>query len=138
MEYRKELTKIITKVKQIKTIFKDRYFRLQTWVCKNVYNEVLLVWFKYQAKTSSRSGVCVLGEWQKFTPPSPLLTKDERLRDIEHSMRIENLVWGVNIVTVSYLIRYDSLLQNTTNINTKCDRFFIAKCESCYKMQHIL
>ena len=29
---------------------------------------------------------------------------------------------GVNSVTVSYLIRYDSLLQNAADIISKCDR----------------
>ena len=37
-------------------------------------------------------------------------------------MSIGNLVWGVNSVTVSYLIRYDSLLQNATDTTRKCDR----------------
>ena len=31
-------------------------------------------------------------------------------------MSIRNLIFGVNSVTVSYLIRYDSLLQNATAI----------------------
>ena len=29
---------------------------------------------------------------------------------------------------VSYLIRYDSLLQNATEVITKCDSYFITKC----------
>ena len=37
-------------------------------------------------------------------------------------MSIGNLILGVSSVTVSYLIHYDSLLQNTTDIVTKCDR----------------
>ena len=37
-------------------------------------------------------------------------------------MSIGNLVRGVNSVTVSYLIRYDSLLQNATDTIRKCDR----------------
>ena len=47
---------------------------------------------------------------------SPLLSKDEGLRDIGHIMSIENLILVVTSVTVSYLIHYDSLLQNTTAI----------------------
>ena len=31
---------------------------------------------------------------------------------------------GVNSVTVSYLICYDSLLQNVTDIITKCDSYY--------------
>ena len=60
--------------------------------------------------------------------PSLLLSKDEGIKDIEHSMSIENLILGVYGVTVSYLIHYDSLLQNATDIITKCDSYFITKC----------
>ena len=44
-------------------------------------------------------------------------------------MSIGNLILGVNSVTVSYLIHYDSLIQNATDIVTKCDSYFIAKCD---------
>ena len=81
---------------------------------QNVNNEVLLVWFKFQAKIPSRSGVCVQGEWQKYTPPSPPLSKDEGLKNIGHCISIRNLIFGVNSVTVPDLIRYHSLLQNAT------------------------
>ena len=94
---------------------------------QNVNNEVLLAWFKFQAKIPSRSGVCVQGEWQKYTPPSPPLSKDEGLKNIGHSMSIRNLIFGVNSVTVSDLICYDSLLQNVTVFITKCDSYFITK-----------
>ena len=30
---------------------------------------------------------------------------------------------------VSYLIHYDSLLQNVTDVITKCDSYFITKCD---------
>ena len=43
-------------------------------------------------------------------------------------MNIRNLIFRVNSVTVLYLIRYDSLLQNATDIITKCDSYFITKC----------
>ena len=94
-------------LKKNKTIVKDRYFRFQTWVCQNVSNDVLLAWFKFQAKNPSRSGVCVEGEWQIYTRSSPPLSKDKGLKDIGHSMSIGNLILGVSSVTVSYLIRYD-------------------------------
>ena len=32
---------------------------------------------------------------------------------------------------VSYLINYDSLLQNATDIITKCENFFFTKCDRC-------
>ena len=99
-------------------------------MCKNVPDEIFLVWFKCKTKLSSCSGLCVQGEWQKHTPSSPLLSKDEGLKDIGHSMNIGKLILGVNSVTVSYLIRYDSLLQNATDIITKCDRFVITNCDS--------
>ena len=98
---------------------------------QNVNNEVLLPWFKFQAKIPSHSGVCLQGGWQKYAPPSPPLSKDEGLENIGHSMSIRNLIFGVNSVTVSYLIRYHSLwrfLQNTTNVILKCDSYFITKC----------
>ena len=42
-------------------------------------------------------------------------------------MSISNLICGVNSVTVSDLIRYDSLLQNAADVITKCDSYFITK-----------
>ena len=96
---------------------------------QNVNNEVLSAWFKCQAKIPSRSGVFVQGEWQKYTPPSPPLSKDEGLKNIGHNMSIRNLIFGVNSVTVSDLIRYDSLLQNATDVITKCATYFITKCK---------
>ena len=52
-----------------------------------------------------------LGTGTKIHPSSPPLFKIEVLRDIGHSMSIRNLILGVNSVTISYLINYDSLLQ---------------------------
>ena len=132
----------MTKSKKNKNIVNSRYFRFQTWVCKNVSNEVLLVWFKYQAKNSSRSGVSVLREWQKCTLPSPPLSKDEGLRDINHIMSTGNLIWGVNSVTISYLIRYDNLLQNAADIITKWGTILLDiitnATEIYYKMGQVL
>ena len=56
--------------------------------------------------------------------------RDKGLRDIGHSTNIGNLILGVNSVTLSYLIPYDSLLQNATDIITKCNSYFIKKCAS--------
>ena len=61
--------------------------------------------------------------------PSPPFSKDEGLKDMGHSMSIGNLILGVNSVTVLYFIRHDSLLQNATDIITKCDSYFITKCD---------
>ena len=44
-------------------------------------------------------------------------------------MSIRNVIFGVSSVTVSYLIRYDSLLQNAADVITKCDSYFIPKCD---------
>ena len=70
-------------------------------------------------------------------------------------MSIRNLIFGVNSVMVSDLIRYDRLLQNATDVITKRDRSllqnasgfllqnatvitkcddFITKCDSFYRM----
>ena len=44
-------------------------------------------------------------------------------------MSIDNLILGVNSVTVCYLIHYDTLLQNTTDVITKRDSYFITQCD---------
>ena len=111
----------------------------------------MLAWFKFQAKIPSRSGVCVQGEWQKHIPHSPPLSKDEGLRHIGHSMSIGNLILGLNSVTISYLIRYESLLQNMPGLLLQnatvllqnatvikiCDDF-IKKCDSYYKLRQYI
>ena len=73
--------------------------------------------------------VCVQREWQKYTSSSHPLSKDRGLRGIGHNMSLGNLILGVNSVTVSCLIHYDSSLQNTIDIITKCDSYFITKCD---------
>ena len=88
----------------------------------------MLAWFKFQAKIPSYSGVCIQGERQKYTPPSAQPSKVEGLRNIGHSISIGNLILGVNSVTASYLTHYNSLLQNSTDIITKCDSYFVTKC----------
>ena len=70
------------------------------------------------------------------TPLSPTLSNDAGLWDIGHSMSIENMILGVNIVTVLYLIQYDIILQNAIDVIAKCDRsllqtvMFISSCDS--------
>ena len=44
-------------------------------------------------------------------------------------MSIRNPIFRVNSVTVSYLIRYNSLLQNAADVITKCDIYFVTKCD---------
>ena len=44
-------------------------------------------------------------------------------------MSIGNLIVVVNSVTVPNLICYNSLLQNVTDVITKCDSYFITKCD---------
>ena len=68
-------------------------------------------------------------EWLKYTCPSTPLSKEEGLKDIGHNMSIGNLILVVNSVMVSYLICYNSLLQNATDVTTKCDSCFITKCD---------
>ena len=48
---------------------------------------------------------------------------------IWHVIFLLTLVFGNNSVTFSYLIYYGSLLQNATDIITKCDSYFITKCD---------
>ena len=52
-------------------------------------------------------------------PPS----SGEGFRDIHHSMST------VLDPGVLYLIHYDTLLQNATDIITKCNSYFITKCD---------
>ena len=98
-------------------------------MCLSISYKLLLAWFKFQVKFPSRSEVGAQGEWQRYNSPSPPLFKDEELKDIGHSISIGNLISGVNSVTVSYLIHYDSLLQKATDIITNCDSYFITKCD---------
>ena len=66
------------------------------------------------------------GRVTKIYLSSPSISKDKGLKSIGHSMSIENLIFGVNSVTVSDLIPYDCLSQNKTD--------FITKCSVCYKL----
>ena len=61
------------------------------------------------------------GRVTKIHSPSSSLSNDERLKNIGHNMSIRNLIFRVNSAAVSYLIRYDNLLQNATDVITKCD-----------------
>ena len=83
-------------------------------------------------------------ESDKNTPLPPFLSW---LKNIGYSMSIKNLILGVSSVTVSCLIRYDSLLQNVTDVITKCDSYFITKRDRSllqnasgfyYKMRQLL
>ena len=100
----------------------------------------MLAWFKFRTRIPSSSGVCVQREWQKYTPPSPSLSKDEGIKNIGHSTSIRNLIFGVNSVTVSYLIRYDSLLQNATAIllQNATEVYYKMRQIFYYKMRRLL
>ena len=131
IEYRTESSKITAKSKKkqkTRQSSKSDISDFKIECVKNVSNEVLLAWFKFQAKIPSYSGVCIQGERQKYTPPSAQPSKVEGLRDIGHSISIGNVILGVNSVTASYLTHYNSLLQNSTDNITKCDSYFIIKC----------
>ena len=103
-----------------RTITKDRCLRFQAWIYQNVSNEFLSAWFKFRAKIPTHAGVCVKGEWQKYTRLFLPLSKNEVLKDIGHSISIGNLTLDVSSVTVSCFIHYDTSLQNVTDIITKC------------------
>ena len=86
------------------------------------------------------------GRVTKIHPSLPL-SKDEGLKDIEDSMRIENLILDVYSVTIWYLIRYDGLLQNATEVYYKMQQLVqiattllqnatvITKCDVYYKLR---
>ena len=46
-----------------------------------------------------------------------------------YNISIRILIFGVNSVTISYLIHDDSLLQSATDVITKRDGYFITKCD---------
>ena len=56
-------------------------------------------------------------ESDKNAPARPL--RSLKTKDIGHGMNIESLNLGVYSVTISYLIRYDSLLQSATDFIAK-------------------
>ena len=66
------------------------------------------------------------GRVTKITRPS------EGVQDIGHSMSIGNLILGVNSVTVSHLIHYDSLLQNAIEVCYKMCQAFYHKMRQFY------
>ena len=86
----------------------------------------------------------VSGRVRKIPPPSPPLSKDKGLKDIGDIMSIGNLILGVNsvtYVTVSYLIHYDSLLQNASGFSLQnatvllLNATVITKWDAYYKLQ---
>ena len=101
-----------------------KFHKWHSWAMVLLILTKYLAWFKFQAKISSHSGVCVQGEWEKYNPPSPSLSKDEGIRNIGHSMSIRNLIFGVKVlrfhiwfVMTVYYIYYkmrQMLLQNAT------------------------
>ena len=69
------------------------------------------------------------------------LFKDEGLSGIRQGTSIKNLVLANNSVTISYLIHYDSFLQNVTDVYYKKHQVFLQnvtvllqKCDSYYKL----
>ena len=95
---------------------------------QNVYSEVFLQSSNFRRKLQAVLEY-TFRERKKILPRSPLLSKDKGLKDIGHIMSIRNLILCVNSVTVSYLVHYDcTLLQNATDLITKCDSYFITKC----------
>ena len=88
-------------------------------VCQNVSKEVLLTGLKIQTKIPSHSGDCLLAEGQLNA--FPLMAKGLGIFTIEHQHGTRP--------GVSCLIHYETLLQNATDIITKCDSYFITKCD---------
>ena len=71
--------------------------------------------------------------WERRTfirPPS----KEKGLRDIGHAKALTRhkkiFSWVLAMVTASYLVYYDALLQNETDI-TKRDNYFITNQDKC-------
>ena len=84
---------------------------------QSVSKDVFLTGHIFQVKISSQSGVYV----------------DIGLRGTGHNMRMvlgrtKSVLWESTVTTVPYLVHYDTLLQNSADIITKCDNYFITKC----------
>ena len=118
------MQKKVSKDNNKKTITKEKKDSRQ----RQIFQISDSAWFKFQAKIPTRSGVSRESSENKPVLPTPLF-KDEGLKNIGHSINIGNLILVVNSDTVSYLIFYYSLLQNATDIITKCDSYFIPKCD---------
>ena len=116
------MQKKVSKDNNKKTITKEKKDGRQ----RQIFQISDSAWFKFQAKIPTRSGVSRESSENKPVLPTPLF-KDEGLKNIGHSINIGNLILVVNSDTVSYLIFYYSLLQNATDIITKCDSYFITK-----------
>ena len=79
----------------------------------------------------------------KILPPFPLLSKDEELRDIDHLMKIGNLILCVSsvsfhiwfIMTVYYKMRQLLYHKMRQTFITKYVRIFTRKYNSYYKLQ---
>ena len=135
----------------------NKKIRFQTWVWKNVSNEVLFSMIQISSENSKLFWSMCSGRVTPIHRSFPLLFKDKGLKDIGHSMRIGNLILGVNSVMVSFyykmqqlfnynmrqkfitkyirfsIINLRVLLQDVIVI-TNCDDF-ILKCNVHYKLK---
>ena len=64
-------------------------------------------------------------------------SKDERPRSIGNNMSMVIKVFESAVVSVSYLVHYDILLQNATDI-TKRNNYFIAKCDKTLTLCQVI
>ena len=78
-----------------------------------------------------------LGRGTIIHPP----TRCKELRDIRYRRHKGICFLESTVVTTSYLVHYDTYLQNATDIITKCYRSFITNCNAvlkvCYKMPQV-
>ena len=67
-------------------------------------------------------------------------SKKERPRHISNNMSMKlntREFWESIVVVVSYIVHYNTLLQNATDIITKCNSFFITKCDKSLLKKYV-
>ena len=120
------VTEILQHYKQF-LIFTSRF---QTGGYQKVSKKVLFKGPKFQTKNPSCQEDLVYRDRQKYT--IPLRRKDLgtlRIKRTQYQAQ-RNLVLVVIVVVMSYLVHYNTLLQNATDPIINCDSFFITKFDS--------
>ena len=104
---------------------KPKALEILNYSVSKYFLERFLTGTKFQALTISNAGVFIKRERQMV-----------HLRNIGHSMNVLLDTTKSNFESqarfFSYLVHYDTLLQNLTDIIIKCDDSFITKCDSYY------
>ena len=110
----------------------QKYFKFWTWVCQSVSKEISFSEPKNQGKISSYSEYWIQGREYLYT--HPLRTKCWGILDITWTWcrHKEICFWETRVVTVSYLVHYETLLQNATDIITNATAILLQNAKKIY------